>query len=83
MKMKTLDMLKKIAWNVEIRVILETLTLGLRTKQGLARLRAKREAHESYLMLLGVQKSVKEWTFTLPNELPFWELESRWTPESS
>jgi hypothetical protein len=24
-----------------------------------------------------------EWTFTLPSELPFWELESRWTPEFS
>jgi len=34
-------------------------------------------------MLPGVQKSVREWTFTLPNELPFWELESQWTPKSS
>jgi hypothetical protein len=25
---------------------------------------------------------VKEWTFTLPSELPLWELESQWTPES-
>jgi len=32
-------------------------------------------------MLSGVQKSVKEWTLTLPSELPFWELESQWTPE--
>jgi len=30
-------------------------------------------------MLLGVQKSVREWTFTLPSELLFWELESQWT----
>jgi len=30
-----------------------------------------------------VQKSVREWTFTLSSELPFWELESRWTPEFS
>jgi hypothetical protein len=34
-------------------------------------------------MLLGVQKSVREWTLTLPSELPFWELESPWTPISS
>jgi hypothetical protein len=34
-------------------------------------------------MLLGVQKSVKEWTLTLLSELPFWELESRWTPKFS
>jgi hypothetical protein len=25
---------------------------------------------------------VWEWTVTLPNELPFWKLESRWTPET-
>ncbi len=24
---------------------------------------------------------MKEWTFTLPRELPFWELESQWTPK--
>jgi hypothetical protein len=34
-------------------------------------------------MLLEVQKSVREWTLTLPSEFPFWELESRWTPEFS
>jgi hypothetical protein len=34
-------------------------------------------------MLLGVQKSVRERTLTLPSELPFWELESRWTSKSS
>jgi len=28
-------------------------------------------------------KSVKGWTLTLPSELPFWELESQWTSESS
>jgi hypothetical protein len=30
-------------------------------------------------MLPEVQKSVREWTLTLPRELPLWELESRWT----
>jgi hypothetical protein len=34
-------------------------------------------------MLLGVQKSVRGKTLTLPSELPFWELESQWTPKSS
>ncbi len=33
-------------------------------------------------MLLGVQESGRGWTFTLPNELPLWELGSRCTPES-
>jgi hypothetical protein len=60
-----------------------TLTLGSQPKQRFARLRAKREAQESHLMFPGVKKSVREWTFTLPSELPFWEFESRWTPESS
>jgi hypothetical protein len=32
-------------------------------------------------MPLGVQKSVREWTLTLPRELPLWEVESQWTPE--
>jgi hypothetical protein len=38
---------------------------------------AKSEARESHLMLLGMQKNVREWTLTLPSELPFWEMESQ------
>jgi hypothetical protein len=34
-------------------------------------------------MLLGMQKSVREKTFTLPSELPFWEFESQWISKSS
>jgi hypothetical protein len=34
-------------------------------------------------MLPKVQENVKEWTLTLPSELPLWELESQWTPKSS
>ncbi len=64
-----------------MNIVVTTLTLGSRPRQGLARVRAKREAQESHLMLLGVQKSVREWTLTLPSELPFWELESQWTPK--
>jgi hypothetical protein len=55
-----------------------TLALGSQPRQGLARVRAKREARESHLMLPRVQMNVKEWTLTLLNELPFWELESQW-----
>jgi hypothetical protein len=40
-----------------------TLALGLQPMQGFARLRAKKEAQESHLVL--------------PSELPFWELESQ------
>jgi hypothetical protein len=62
--------------------IVATLTLGSRPKQGLARLWAKREPQEAHCVLSGVPKSVREWTFTLSSELPCWELESQWTPES-
>jgi hypothetical protein len=51
-----------------------TLALGSRPRQGLAKVRAKREARESHFMLPGVQKSVRESTLTLPRELPFLEL---------
>jgi hypothetical protein len=51
-----------------------TLTLGSRPKQGLVRAQAKREAREC--------GKVWEWIVTLPSEFPFWELDSRWTPES-
>ncbi len=60
--------------------IVATLALGLRPRQGVARLRAKRKTWESHHMLLRVPKSVKslrEWTLTLLNELPCWELESQ------
>jgi hypothetical protein len=59
-----------------------TLALGLRPKQGLAKVWAKKEAHESHVMLPRLQESVKERTLTLLSELPFWELESQWTPKS-
>jgi hypothetical protein len=56
--------------------IIATLTLGSRPRRGFARLLAKRGSSR-------VKDSVKEWTLTLPKELPPWELESRWTPECS
>jgi hypothetical protein len=64
-------------------VCVATLALGPRPRQRIARLWAKREAWGSHLMFLGVQKSAREWTFTLPSEFPFWELESQWTLEFS
>jgi hypothetical protein len=57
-----------------------TLALGSWPKQGLARLRAKKRSP-------GVKENVREWTLTLPKELPPWEfpweLESWWTLECS
>jgi len=55
-------------------IIVVTLTLGSQPRQGLAKVWAKKEAQESHFMLPGVQESVREWTFTLPNEFPPWEL---------
>jgi hypothetical protein len=58
-------------------------SLGLATKARVCKSASQNWARESHFILSGVQKSVREWTFTLPSELPFWELESQWTPESS
>ncbi len=63
--------------------IVATLALGLQPRQGLMKVQAKCEGQESHFMLPAVQESVKEWTPTLPNELPLWELKSRWTLEFS
>jgi hypothetical protein len=58
-----------------------TLALGSQPKQRLAKVWAKYEAHESHFMLPKVQESVREWTLTLPSELPLWELVSQRTLE--
>jgi hypothetical protein len=55
---------------VDTRLIVATLALGSRPRQGLTRMRAKMECGK-----------VWEWTLTFPSELPFWELESHWTPK--
>jgi hypothetical protein len=64
-------------------LIVVTLTLGSRPKQGLTRGQDKREIRETHLLLLGVQESVRDWTLTLPRQLPLGELESQRTPKSS
>jgi len=55
-------------------IVVTTLALGSRPRQGLAKVRAKSEAQESHFMLPGVWECVREWTPTLPSELPLWEL---------
>jgi hypothetical protein len=52
-----------------------TLALGSKPRQGFTRMWAKRKTQEC--------GRVWKCTLTLPSELPFWELESRWTPETS
>jgi hypothetical protein len=39
-------------------------------------------AWESHFMLPWRQENEKEWTSTLPSELPLWELKSQWTSKS-
>jgi hypothetical protein len=60
-----------------LTIVVATLTLGLRPRQGVARLWAKRKTWESHHMFPGVPKSVREWIVTFPSELQCWELESQ------
>jgi hypothetical protein len=57
-------------------------SFGLVTKARACEGAGQEWARESHFMLLGVQESAREWTFTLPNERQPWELESQWTPKS-
>jgi len=68
--------------NSTISIFCHNPSLGLATKARVCKGASQEGARESHFMLLGVQESVREWTLTLPNELPFWELESQWTSES-
>ncbi len=49
---------------------------------GFAKVQAKCEGWESHFMLPRVWESVREWTPTLPNEFPLWELKSQWISKS-
>jgi hypothetical protein len=54
--------------------------------KGIAKVQAKRKpgSHITYSRYCNkVWGSVREWTLTLPRQLPLWEMESRWTPETS
>jgi hypothetical protein len=57
--------------------------LGFATQGRVYKNEGQEWAQESHFVLPRVQKSVREWTPTLLNELPLWELESQQTPESS
>ncbi len=63
--------------------VVSTLTLGSRLRQGVTKVQVKSKAWKSHFKFPRVWESVKEWTLTFPSELPLWELESRWTSESS
>jgi hypothetical protein len=57
--------------------------LGSWPREGLMKVLPKSEAQESHFMFSGMWESVKEWTRTLPSELPLLELDSWWTFECS
>jgi len=72
-------------YSISIKLFIDTvatLALGSWPKQVLARVQDKRETRNTHLILSRVQKSVTEWTLTLPQQLPLRELKFRWTPES-
>jgi hypothetical protein len=48
------------------------------------RAKKKPESHITYSQECEkVWGSMREWTFTLPRQLPLWEMESRWTSKTS
>jgi hypothetical protein len=53
--------------------IVATLALSSWPKQVFAKVRDKREARKTHLILPRMQKSVTKWTFTLPQQLPLRE----------
>jgi hypothetical protein len=81
-KLSECHMIPRQSWR-RMWTSVATLTLGSWPKQGLAKVRAKCEGRESHFMFPRVWESVREWTPTLPSELPLWELESQRTLESS
>jgi hypothetical protein len=58
-------------------------SLGLATEARACKVAGQEGTPRGTLQLLGVPKSVREWTLTFSSELPCWELESQWTLESS
>jgi hypothetical protein len=53
-------LIQYLVHSFHLALIVATLALGFRPKQGLVRVRAKREAKESHIMLPGMYKSVRE-----------------------
>jgi hypothetical protein len=64
-------------------IFVVTLALGSRPRQRACKGAGQEDPRESHHILPGVLESVREWTLTLPRQLPLWEMESRWTPETS
>jgi hypothetical protein len=65
-----------------LNLCVATVALGSQPRQGFARLWARKEAWESHLVLLGVQKNVREWALTLLNDSHFGSWSPKWILES-
>jgi hypothetical protein len=58
-----------------------TLALSSQPRQGGCKVAGQEEGLGVTSHVPENAKSVREWTLTLPSELPSWELESKWNPE--
>jgi hypothetical protein len=60
-----------------------TLTLGSQPRQRGRKGAGQEEAQKSHHIweCKKMWGSMREWTLTLPRQLPLWEMESRWTPK--
>jgi hypothetical protein len=63
-------------WNVSLHNLTLGLVIEAKTWKGV-NWKCKPESH------FCTPRNVREWTHTLPNGLPLWELESLWSPKSS
>ncbi len=59
------------------------LSFGLATKARGCKVAGEKGSPGVTSHVLGSAKNVREWTLTLPSELPFWELESQWISKLS
>jgi hypothetical protein len=73
------------SWNAFMyhMVFVATLALGSQPRQRACKVASQEGSSGVTLHAPGSVKSVREWTFRLPMQLPLWEMESQWTPESS
>jgi hypothetical protein len=76
-------MYNKYNYNVDVA----TLALGSQPRQrhckGASQEDVRELSQEEVRECKKVWRSVREWTLTLPRQLALWEMESRWTPETS
>ncbi len=63
----------KTPFFLKMYIFCHNLSLGLATKARACKVVGQEGSP-------GVKENVREWTLTLPKELPLWEVESSWSP---